>query len=340
MKNNNISTIQNHVRSLLSKDRKNEALKYFNKVIVHNNLEESDLAKSLVILSNEYFSIRKKIINNILPQEEIQKLENNFTYRFLSLNEFLNSFDNSSIRLPDDEILLTNKGIVATNQSDFSISRLINAITESDDRIGFYLLKIDEKKIEISKLDNEKEQKALEEEIAKLEKELEYEKIRYNQLQNDYKKIKIELVNAVKPIFSDEHFGKTLLRLNEENQNMRKLISILEERREVSFEKGYDYIFTEKGNIFQKGFDGHFVVELDFWDILSMKTSIVVPTVDSNVKIKIPTEIKTNHVLRIKERGFLEDKSGYRGDMYYHIKLNLVGATSDKIERMKKIFEE
>ena len=93
--------------------------------------------------------------------------------------------------------------------------------------------------------------------------------------------------------------------------------------------KPHEY-FTRQGN------DIHINVPLDFVDAV-LGTKIDVPTVYGNVELKIPEGTQPETVLKMKEKGVKDLRSGRPGDQYVHIKIE---TPTNLTKEQKQLLEE
>lgn len=100
--------------------------------------------------------------------------------------------------------------------------------------------------------------------------------------------------------------------------------------------KPHEY-FTRKGN------DIHITAPIDFIDAI-LGTTIDVPTVYSTAQLKVPEGTQPNTILRMKEKGVKDLRSGKPGDEYVHLQIqtpkNLTQAQKELLHQFRGTMPE
>lgn len=102
-------------------------------------------------------------------------------------------------------------------------------------------------------------------------------------------------------------------------------------------------ISVEKDKTFQRdGLNLYVEVDVDFADA-ALGTTVIVPTLDEPVELKVPAGTQPDTVMRLRSHGIREPHGSRVGDEYVHIKIKvptkLTGKQKELLEALKEITE-
>lgn len=191
-----LEKIKSNAKNEIIKGDLNASLDIFYKFISEYQIKNSEFENHFILISGTYLANKQRWRDGIISFNDWELLENRLRSNCLQLIADLDSLTEEKIvkKIVTDDNSSVNTGLVSP---DFGYSPkwlffTIEQMIKADDKISNLEVKIENKKVEITKTSSKNKVNSLNLQIDRLKQELETEKMSYKELELRHRKLEKE----------------------------------------------------------------------------------------------------------------------------------------------------